>query len=81
MALYFEGSEYRGPKGACSMCERHFKIGELIFVDSSGSLLFCAKKVVLDEDGQPKEIPCCVKWSLENSQGCSLIAVIFRGKV
>jgi hypothetical protein len=75
-----DSREYQGPKGACSMCERHFKIGELILVDSAGDLLFCAQDISCDANGKLTIIPCCVLWACENNQGCNLTVVFFRGK-
>ncbi len=70
----FEIQEYRGSKKTCAMCERHFKIGDFVFLDGKRDNIFCC-----DAFWDSHKMPCCARWVMENKEGALLTTGVFVG--
>ena len=55
------------------MCEKHFKIGDIVFIDARQNILFCYP----DDSKITVNQICYIKWIIENSKGCLLEVAMY----
>lgn len=67
-----EPRQYTGKKNCCSICERHFTVGEPVFVNEADDVVFCYSSV-------PSGANCHVRWMFENPHAFMMVTMLYAG--